>query len=151
MTQLPWPDPLQPAASDHVAALLERFWRTLEQLVDLLQRQEQLLAARMTAELRQIVTELMLALNGIAWPHESAHLNSYLSADQRAALEKTLLAPAISTNSWIGQAVALVVIYRWYAPQLVQKFGLAYPAEAEAQALLQLQRLAGWPRSIMTD
>ncbi|MFZ4847581.1 MAG: hypothetical protein ACOYL7_00445 [Caldilinea sp.] len=151
MTQLIWPDPLQPAAPDHVATLLERFWRTLEQLVELLQRQEQLLAARMTAELRQIVTELMLALNGIAWPHESAHLNSYLSADQRAALEKTLLVPSISTNSWIGQAVALVVIYRWYAPQLVQKFGLASPAEAETQALLKLHQLAGWPRSIMTD
>ena len=119
--------------------------------MELLQRQEQLLAARMTAELRQIVTELMLALNGIAWPHESAHLNSYLSADQRAALEKTLLVPSISTNSWIGQAVALVVIYRWYAPQLIQKFGLASPARAEAQALLKLQQLAGWPRSIMTD
>ncbi len=151
MSQPPWPDPLQPANAATVAAQLEHFWRTLAQLPDLLQRREHLLAAATTASLRQTVLELMLALNGIAWPDGTTHLNRYLSPSQRAAIEKTLVAPSVNEESWIGQAVALVVIYRWYAPQLVAKYALTYPQAAEDVALAQLRQHPDWPLDITTD
>lgn len=150
MAQLPL-DQLRPANAANVARLLEDFWRTLATLPDLIRRREHLLAAHTTAALRQNVLELMLALNGIAWPQKVAHLNAYLGESQRAALEKTLLTPAIREESWIGQAVALIVIYRWYAPQLVEKFALVYPQELEEATLTQLQELPNWPLSITTD
>lgn len=146
-----WPDPLQPAAPAQVAARLEEFWRTLAMLPDLLQRAEHLLAAAHLATLRQNVLELMLALNGIAWPAGTTHLNTYLGASQRAAIEKTLIAPHSGGESWLGQAVALVVIYRWYAPQLVAKFALPYPTAAEEAALHALDSLPDWPRTITTE
>ena len=151
MTQHAWPDPLQPAAATEVAARLEDFWQTLARLPDLLERQEHLLAAATTTALRRSVLELMLALNGIAWPAGTTHLNTYLSANQRAAIEKTLLAPNVSAESWIGQAVALVVIYRWYAPQLTAKYALDYPQTAEEAALAALHHLPDWPLTITTD
>ena len=151
MTQQTWPDSLQPAAPAHIAEQLAHFWRTLVHLPDLVQRQEHLLAADVTASLRYIVLELMLALNGIAWPAGTAHLNTYLSASQRAAIEKTLLAPGVSAESWLGQAVALVVIYRWYAPQLTAKYALDYPQAAEEAALAALRHLPDWPLTITTD
>ena len=146
-----WPDPLQPADPAQITLLLEHFWRTLAKLPELLARQEFLLAAELTATLRRTVLELMLALNGIAWPAGTAHLNGYLGASQRAAIEKTLLAPGAGAESWIGQAVALVVIYRWYAPQLVEAHTLAYPHAAEESALARLRALPGWPLAIQTD
>ena len=95
---------------------------------------------------------MMLALNGIQWPTGTRHLNGYLSASQRAALEKTLVAPEVSGESWIGRAVALVVIYRWYAPQLVEKFDLAYPHELENAVWTHLQQnIPDWPLSVTTD
>lgn len=151
MAQQIWPDSLQPGDPTHIAGQLELFWRTLARLPDLVQRQEHLLASETTATLRRIVLELMLALNGIAWPIGTTHLNSYLSASQRAAIEKTLLAPAVSAESWIGQAVALVVIYRWYAPQLIARYALDYPHAAEAAALAALHQLPDWPLTITTD
>lgn len=151
MTQHAWPDALQPVDSTHTAQQLARFWRTLARLPDLVQRQEHLLAAETTATLRRIVLELMLALNGIAWPSDTTHLNTYLSASQRAAIEKTLLAPNVSAESWIGQAVALVVIYRWYAPQLTARYALDYPQAAEDAALAALRHLPDWPLTITTD
>lgn len=144
-------DQLQPADATTVARLLENFWRTLAILPDLIRRREHLLAANTTVALRQTVLELMLALNGIAWPQGVTHLNAYLSESQRTAIEKTLLTPDIRAESWIGQAVALVVIYRWYAPQLVEKFALVYPQELEETTLTQLQELPDWPLSIITD
>jgi hypothetical protein len=144
-------DQLQPADATNVARLLEEFWRTSATLPDLIRRREHLLAANATAALRQTVLELMLALNGIAWPQGVTHLNAYLSESQRVAIEKTLLTPAIREESWIGQAVALIVIYRWYAPQLVEKFALVYPQALEEAALMDLQHLPGWPLSITTD
>lgn len=151
MTHQSWPDLLQPADPVLVSTSLEHFWLTLAPLADLVQRRENLLAAGLTASLRQIVVELMLALNGINWPDGTANLNTYLGESQRSAIEKTLLAPAAGGESWIGQAVALVVIYRWYAPQLVEKYGLVYPQAAEKAALDHLNCLPGWPRSIMTE
>ncbi|MFZ1768497.1 MAG: hypothetical protein WAU00_04820 [Caldilinea sp.] len=146
-----WPDSLQSAQPEHSALLLETFWRTLAQLPALVERQENLLAADVTALLRHIVLEMMLALNGIDWPEGTMHLNSYLSESQRAAIEKTLLAPAVNADSWIGQAVALVVIYRWYAPQLATKYELIYPQAAEDAALAHLRTLLHWPLAIFTE
>lgn len=151
MTQTSWPDHLKPAQSTDVSRLLSQFWNELASLADLVQRHEHLLAANLTASLRQIVLEMMLALNGIAWPHGTQHLNTYLSDSQRAAIEKTLLTPTVSAESWIAQAVALVVIYRWYAPQLVEKFTLPYPHDAENSALGRLHQIPDWPLTITTD
>ena len=66
-------------------------------------------------------------------------------------VEKTLLAPAVNADSWIGQAVALVVIYRWYAPQLATKYELIYPQAAEDAALAHLRTLLHWPLAIFTE
>jgi hypothetical protein len=158
------PDALQPSAAIHwsnnlqrpdpqrVQALLAEFWRDLRRLADLITRHEHLLAEECTAKVRKIVLEMMLALNGIQCPADTIHLNQYLGESQRMVLEKTLLAPHVSAESWIGRAVALTVIYRWYAPQLAQKFGLLYPQEAEEETLILLQqRLPDWPLEIRTE
>jgi hypothetical protein len=151
-TQPQWPDPLQKPTATAVAALLTDFWQLLQPLPDLLQRQEHLLAEQLTSRLRGVIIEMMLALNGIQWPTDTRHLNGYLSASQRAALEKTLVVPTVSAESWIGRAVALVVIYRWYAPQLVEKFDLAYPQALETQVWAHLQQcIPDWPLSVTTD
>lgn len=152
MSETTWPDPLQRGEAAEVAQLLENFWQQLALLPDLLIREEHLLCATCTNELRQIVLRMMLALNGIAYPAGTCHLNTYLSASQRAAIEKTLIAPFVAAESWIGQAVALVVIFRWYAVQLVDAYGVpaAYSLEQETLALLQA-RLPNWPANITTD
>ena len=146
-----WPDPLSPPNPARVQTLLSDFWRTLGVLPELLISDEHLLAERKTADLRFIAIEMMLALNGISQPTNTRHLNLYLSQRQKAALEKTLLAPASTRATWISRAVALVVIYRWYAPQLVEKFGMTYPAAEEQQAWHHLQQIPEWPRSITTE
>jgi hypothetical protein len=147
-----WPDALQPPETARVAAMLSDFWHELAQLPELIGRGEQLLCARCTGRIRDVVLEMMLALNGIAFPASTRNLNRYLSGSQRAAIEKTLLIPTVDGDAWIGQAVALVVIYRWYAPQLVARFGLAYPQAAEDDALRRLvAELPDWPLAIQTD
>lgn len=147
-----WPDPLTAPQPERVAWLLAEFWRRLAGLADLLNRQEHLLADQLTSDLRNIVIEMMLALNGIQWPPATRHLNTYLGASQQLALQKTLALPQVSTESWIGRAIALVVIYRWYAPQLVTRFGVEQPAALEAATLAQLQQsVPDWPLSITTD
>jgi hypothetical protein len=127
-----WPDSLSTPAPGAVNQLLISFWHQLLYFSDLLsdeRRQtasagptangdENLLAVECLAALRAIVVEMMLALNGITRPADTIHLNTYLSENQRAALERTLLAPQISAETWVGQAVSLVVIYRWYAPSV---------------------------------
>lgn len=147
-----WPDTLHAPTATAVAAHLGAFWHLLQRLPGLLQRQEHLLADHLTTELRGVIIEMMLALNGIQWPTGTQHLNGYLSASQRAALEKTLVTPAVSAESWLGRAVALVVIYRWYAPQLVEKFGVTYPQALEEATWQLLQReLPDWPLTVTTD
>jgi hypothetical protein len=147
-----WPDPLQRPAAAYVAELLTRFWQLLRHLPDLLHRREHLLADHLTTELRGVIIEMMLALNGIQWPPATRHLNSYLSPSQRTVLEKSLVTPSVSSESWIGRAVALVVIYRWYAPQLVAEYTLVYPQELEEEVWLLLQReLPDWPLQVTTD
>lgn len=152
MTETTWPDTLQQAEADEVASLLRSFWQQLAYLPDLVQREEHLLCAACTGELRQIVLRMMLALNGIAYPTQTQHLNTYLGASQRAAIEKTLAAPFVGAESWIGQAVALVVIYRWYAPQLSAAYGVPAADRLETETLALLQAaLPDWPQTITTD
>ncbi len=161
-----WPDPLFVPDPDDVNRMLISFWHQLGHLSELLsdeRRQgtpaapvsssdENLLAIECLAGLRAIVIDMMLALNGIARPDRTIHLNIYLSDNQRAALERTLLAPEISANTWIGQAVSLVVIYRWYAPQLVERYSLPYPVDLEHEVWSTLRkRVCDWPADISTD
>lgn len=152
MNNASWPDSLQPANAAETERLLKQFWQQLAQLPDLIQRGEQLLAADCVAELRQVVLRMMLALNGIAYPVQTRHLNRYLSASQAAALEKTLILPAAGAEGWIGQAVALVVIVRWYAPQLANAYDFDAADVLEQATLAQLQaRLPDWPLAITTE
>jgi hypothetical protein len=152
MTAHQWPDPLQKPTAAAVEQQLRTFWHLLDGLPDLLNRQEYLLAERLTFQLRSTVIELMLALNGIQWPSGTRHLNHYLGASQRAALEKTLVLPTASPEAWIGRAVALLVIYRWYAPQLVAHFHISYPQELETVVWAKLQaELPDWPITVTTD
>ncbi len=151
MTNQTWPDALSRPEPDRVQLLLIEFWQRLRALPDLLIREEHLLAERNTAGLRDLIIEMMLALNGVQWPPATVHLNCYLGASQRAAIEKTLVAPTVNDDSWIGRAVALVVIYRWYAPQLVEKYGLEYPQALEDKTWTQLQReVPAWPLTVTT-
>ncbi len=147
-----WPDPLQPPSAAHVAALLERFWLELEALPALLNRHELILAEALTARLRHIVIELMLAMNGIAWPEGTQHLNGYLGASQRAVLERTLAAADAGGESWLARAVALVVVYRWYAPQCSERFAIAQPTATEARVWAFLcAELPDWPMTLTTE
>lgn len=147
-----WPDKLSRAETSDVTHLLAGFWLRLAELADLVNAQEHLLCAELTAGLRETVVDMVLALNGIERPPATRNLNSYLSAKQRVALEKTLLAPATSGDTWIAQAVALVVVYRWYAPQLVEAYGCAYPGDLEEATLRRLSdALPNWPRAITTE
>ncbi len=147
-----WPDELTKPTRSDVASMLADFWSTLAGLPDLLERGEILLCAELAGNLRETVLGMMLALNGIAHPHSTRHLNTYLSASQRQALEKTLLLPDAGRDGWIGQFVALIVIYRWYAPQLVSEYAAPYPSDGEQATLgLLSQKLPDWPRTITTD
>ena len=147
-----WPDALEPADPARVEELLSSFWLELRKFPSLLAREENLLAQECTARLRSYVLEMMLALNGIRRPETTQHLDGYLGISQREAIQKTLLVPAVAPQSWIGQAVGLIVIYRWYAPQLAEKFDLTHPQQLEDEitALLQAQ-IPDWPTAITTD
>lgn len=150
--QTQWPDALRRPDPTHVQQLLTQFWMILAELPDLVKREERLLAARCTDKLRATVIEMMLALNGIAYPQDTKHLNLYLGESQRAAIERTLIAPVSQAESWIAQAVALLVIYRWYAPQLVETFALTYPYELEQDVWQRLLReLPDWPTIVTTS
>ncbi|NJN84720.1 MAG: hypothetical protein HC802_22140 [Caldilineaceae bacterium] len=147
-----WPDELQSPEPTHVYSLCNDFWRTLHRLPDLIHRDEHLLAEACTAELRGIVVEMMLALNGIRWPDGTAHLNGYLGASQRRVLEQTLVTDSVARQSWIARAVALTVIYRWYAPQLTAHFGFEYPHALENEVWTDLlAALPDWPQTVTTE
>lgn len=147
-----WPDVLERPEVEQVEHLLSAFWQRLGLLPDLLARNEQLLAHECSVSLRQVVMEMMLALNGIQYPAGTQHLNGYLGDSQRAALEKTLVLSEVGPSGWIGQAVALVVIYRWYAPQLVERYGLRYPLILEEETWAKLTaEIAEWPESVSTE
>ncbi len=147
-----WPDALHAPDKARIQEALAEFWLLLAELAESLAAREILLCSERAAALRSLVLELMLALNGIRRPVDTRSLNRYLSQSQREALEKTLITPRPHRDAYIGQAVALVVIYRWYAPQLVDKFGLAYPAAAEQEVWQRISRLLpDWPRAVTTD
>ncbi|MCB9139722.1 MAG: hypothetical protein H6642_15375 [Caldilineaceae bacterium] len=147
-----WPDALEAPSRNFVAGQLSAFWTTLARLPELLEKEERLLAADLLHDLRTVVIDLMLALNGIRRPPETVNLNRYLSVNQRTALERTLTAPSPAGESWIGQAVALTVIYRWYAPQLTARFGLDYPQAQEDAAWARLRAgIFEWPAAITSD
>lgn len=146
-----WPDDLQPPDPERIQHVLEAFWHHLRELPDLLARREHLLADACTVALRELVLEMMLALNGIQRPPDTRHLNTYLGDSQREAIEKTLVALSISGGTWSARAVALTVIYRWYAPQLVQEFDLVHPQALEEEVLAHLHAQSpDWPLRIDT-
>lgn len=150
--QREWPDELRAPEPAGVQQTLALFWQTLDELPDLLARGEHLLAEDLTARLRGLVLDMMLALNGIQRPRETRHLNSYLGESQRRAIEKTLVGLSVRSGTWSARAVALVVIYRWYAPQLVAKYELDYPQSLEDAVLARLQaQIPNWPTRIETD
>ena len=147
-----WPDPLSPPTGPAIQSWLDDFWATLAPLGDILNDGQYLLAADTLHRLRSQVLNLMLALNGIVRPADTRHLNTYLGESQRRALEKTLALPAAGPEAFIAQAVALVVIYRWYAPQLAAKYGVTPPADQEVAVLDALAAaLPDWPRAITTE
>ena len=148
-----WPDELQPPKPENIALSLSTFWHELATLANLLTRREFLLANESTARLRATILEMMLALNGIQRPQGTVHLNGYLGESQLAAIEKTMHLPTLDDDTaWIGQAVSLIVIYRWYAPQLVEKYDLDYPQVLEAQVWQALcNQIPTWPATLNTD
>lgn len=147
-----WPDPLTSPDPNRIDQLLAEFWVILGSLGDRLAAQEYLLANDITQQLRTTVLEMMLALNGIQRPTSTDSLNLYISKQQQEAISRTMVLPGLETGAWIGQAVALVVIYRWYAPQLAAKFDLSQPVELEAQVWETLcQQLPDWPSALSTD
>lgn len=148
----PWPDPLSTPDAAEVEGLLHAFWTLLRSLPELLTSHESLLAAQLIGDLRDIVLRMMLALNGIRYPSQTRNLNSYLSGQQRRAIERTYVAPTPEPATWLGQAVALVVIYRWYAPQLTAHYRVNYPQALEADVWAGLvEALPAWPRTVTTD
>jgi hypothetical protein len=141
----PWP-PLTPPDAESVAANLSYFWITLSHLPALVNRAEHLAAVQHLNDARQSLTDLVVALNGAQRPPSRSRINQYLGPLQLEAFEKTLPIHAVSGDSWIGQAVALIVLYRWYAPQLVDQYAVAYPTALERSVLALLSaEVDGWP------
>ncbi len=145
----------QPAADLHpvnparIQATLTEFWTELAAAAVQIAAQDHLAAHARLTRLRTLVLVCMVGLNGVDLPENLDGIAGLLGPSQRAAIQKTLAAPKVAGSAWVGQAVALVVIYRWYAPQLVEKFDLAYPHQVEAQTLAALHDLLpNWPQTI---
>ena len=150
-------DRLSPPSEEIVGAQLDRFWLVLARLPAVLRRGENLAANALLADLRSLLIDLVVALNGASRPHSAARINQYLGSVQREAFEKSLgygRSPSGSralNATWIGQAVALIVLYRWYAPQLVETYATPYPQLAEETVLDLLRtQVDGWPAEITT-
>ena len=106
-------------------------------------------AARHLDDARQVLIDLVVALNGADRPPSPSRVNQYLGPLQRDAFEKTLPVRAATAESWIGQAVALIVLYRWYAPQLVEIHPIDYPTALEKSVLALLSaEVDGWPAMV---
>jgi len=134
-----------------VQAGLITFWQLLAHLPAVINRKEHLAAASLLHNVRSVLTDLVVALNGATRPTALARINPYLGPAQQEAFEKSLRQAANDTESWIGQAVALIVLYRWYAPQLAEMYGLTYPAALEESVLALLSvEVPGWPARITT-
>ncbi len=146
----PWPALIAPDAQA-VAAGLAYFWMTLSYLPPLINRQEHIAAAQKLSDARQCLADLVVALNGAQRPLSSARINQYLGPAQLDAFEKTLPIHSVDSTAWIGQAVALIVLYRWYAPQLVDVYAIDYPDALERSVLALLSsEVDGWPALIQT-
>lgn len=138
---------------------LMRFWLLLARLPAVVGRREQLAAPLLLTEMRTLLIDLVVSLNGGSRPQTRARINQYLGQAQLEAFEKSMGLPdsgrlreAGNSANWIGQAVAQVVLYRWYAPQLAQKHSLTYPRLAEDSVLAYLAaELENWPASITTE
>ena len=137
---------------------LARFWLLLGRLPAVVGRQEGLAAHALVADIRMLLVDLVVALNGAERPQSRARINQYLGPAQLEAFENSMGLPqtvqrqeAIQGPNWVGQAVSLVVLYRWYAPQLVERHGIRYPQAAEDAVLALLRaELETWPAQIST-
>ncbi len=137
---------------------LGRFWLLLARLPAAVRRREQLAAHMLLTEMHALLIDLVVALNGGSQLQTRSRINQYLGPAQREAFERSLGLRQSGRQKWagggekyIGQAVALVVLYRWYAPQLVEKHSLTYPQMAEDMVLALLNaELEDWPASIST-
>ncbi len=149
---------LNPPDSSTVDRQLGQFWLQLARLPAVLNRQETLAAHAIMTELRTILIDLVVCLNGASRPHAKARINQLLGEAQREAFERSLgnSQPALplaseGSSNWIGQAVALVVLYRWYGPQLAEQHDLSYPQPLEDTVLALLHaEIEGWPAYIST-
>jgi len=143
---------LRPVNPARIQAALADFWIELAATAAQIAAQDHLAAHARLTRLRNLVLACMVGLNGVDLPDDLDGIAQLLGPSQRAAMQKTLAAPKVAPAAWVGQAVALVVIYRWYAPQLVEKFGLTYPEQIEAQALAEVgDLLSTWPHSITSE
>ncbi|MYC95447.1 MAG: hypothetical protein F4X14_10795 [Caldilineaceae bacterium SB0661_bin_32] len=137
---------------------LQRFWLLLARLPAVVRRQEELAAHSLLSELRTLLIDLVVSLNGARRPQTTARINQFLGQAQREAFERSLGYSQVNWRSgagtgfnWIGQAVSLVVLYRWYAPQLAERHSLPYPKRAEETVLTLLSaKLESWPSNITT-
>ena len=151
-------DALRPPNTETIRAQLDRFWILLARLPGAVNRQEHLAVHALLAELRSLLIDLVVALNGAERPQASARINLFLGEAQREAFERSLGtnqfvsgSRALSASGWIGQAVALIVLYRWYAPQLAELYRTPYPQQAEETVLGFLRaEIDGWPAQITT-
>lgn len=145
-----WPA-LRPPDRDALIASLAYFWIPLSRLPAVLNRGEHLAAAQLLVDARRTLIDLVVALNGAGRPPSPARINPYLGPAQLDAFEKTLPAKRVDAATWIGQAVALIVLYRWYAPQLVEIYAVPYPTVLERTVLALLSaEIDGWPALIQT-
>jgi predicted nucleotidyltransferase len=145
-----WPA-LLPPDRDALISSLACFWMPLSRLPAVLNRGEHLAATQLLVDARRVLIELVVALNGAGRPPSPARINQYLGPAQLEAFEKTLPAKTLDPATWIGQAVALIVLYRWYAPQLVEIYTVPYPAALERTVLALLSaEIDGWPALIQT-
>ncbi len=142
---------LEKAEAPAVQVALVSFWQQLAHLPAALNRQEHLAAVALLQQARTHLTDLVVALNGATRPNTPTRINEFLGPAQRDAFEKTLGQSDSLGESWIGQAVALIVLYRWYAPQLVEIHKLVYPTALEETVLALLStEVSGWPARITT-
>lgn len=147
-----------PADVDSIDRQLGQFWLLLARLPAVVGRHEQLAAHLLLAEIGALLIDLVVSLNGGSRPKARARINQYLGLSQLEAFEKSLELRKTGRQreegtraNWIGQAVALVVLYRWYAPQLAEKYSLNYPRLAEDRVLAYLNaELNNWPARITT-
>ncbi|MBX3001304.1 MAG: hypothetical protein KF893_22475 [Caldilineaceae bacterium] len=145
-----WPA-LTPPDRDALISSLAYFWMPLSRLPAVLNRDEHLAAVQLLVDARRTLIDLVVALNGAERPPSPARINQYLGPAQLEAFIKTVSVKTVDPAAWIGQAVALVVLYRWYAPQLVEIYNIPYPAALERTVLALLSaEIDGWPARIQT-